>query len=313
LICANVLQPISQTWQHGFPVVKTCLMIYCCAMKIDFHKMHGTLNDFVVFHDLGGEVRLSREQVIRICDRRGGIGADGVIVIRPSERANFFMDYINADGSYAEMCGNGIRVLGKYVYDNGLSEKTELPVETRAGTKILRIFPGLDGKAERIRVDMGRPIFEPDKIPSTVRSGQVPVIDYPVVSEGRSFHATLVSMGNPHCVIFVEEDPDPLPCHYGPAIENHVLFPARTNVEFIRVDNPGVLTMRVWERGSGETHSCGTGACASAVAAHLKGFSSALTKVRLLGGELEIEWNGNNNNVFMTGPAIFVYVGSITF
>jgi len=287
-------------------------MIYSCAMKIDFHKMHGTLNDFIVFHDLAGEVRLTREHVIRLCDRRAGVGGDGLIVIRPSDRADFFMDYINADGSYAEMCGNGIRCLAKYVYDNGLSDKTELPVETRAGVKILRIFPGTDGKAEKIRVDMGRPVFDPEKIPSTVKSARVPVIDYPVESEGRLFPATLVSMGNPHCVIFVEEDPAPLPCRYGPAIENHALFPARTNVEFIRVESPGILTMRVWERGSGETFSCGTGACAAAVAAHLKGFSGAQTRVRLLGGELGIEWSSNDTNVFMTGPATSVYVGSIT-
>lgn len=281
-------------------------------MRVDFHKMHGTLNDFVVFHDLGGKFRLTREHVIRICDRRGGVGADGVIVIRPSEHADFFMDYINADGSYAEMCGNGIRCLAKYVYDNALSDKTALPVETRAGVKILQIFSGADGKAERIRVDMGRPVFEPEKIPSTLKSVQVPVIDCPVESEGRLFQATLVSMGNPHCVIFVDEDPDPLPSRYGPAIENHALFPARTNVEFIRVESPGVLTMRVWERGCGETLSCGTGACAAAVAARLKGFSGALARVRLLGGELGIEWNGNNNHVFMTGTATSVYVGSIT-
>lgn len=281
-------------------------------MDIKFHKMHGTMNDFVVFHDLEGVTHLSGQQAAGICDRRAGVGADGVIVVRPSEMADFFMDYINADGSYAEMCGNGIRCLTKYVRDNGLSSKTRLAVETRAGVKIVELFPGPDGKVDKVRVDMGRPVFDPEKIPAKVEGQPVPVIDYPVEALDRVFLGTLVSMGNPHCVIFVEEDAGTFPSRYGPAIEVSPLFPAKTNVEFIQVASRNRLVMRVWERGSGETFSCGTGACASAVAARLKGLVDSVTTVEVLGGNLDIEWNGYDNPVLMTGPATLVYKGVIT-
>jgi diaminopimelate epimerase len=287
-------------------------MEYPEQMKIAFQKMHGTLNDFVVFHDLDSKVALSPEQVARICDRRAGVGADGVIVVRPSDKADFFMDYINADGSVAEMCGNGIRCLSKYVYDNGLTGKTVLPVETRAGVKTVELIPGPDGRITRVRVDMGQPIFEPDRIPAKVDTDGIPVIDYPVESEGRLFQATLVSMGNPHCVIVVEEDPGNFPAKFGPSIEHHPMFPARTNVEFIRVTGANRLLMRVWERGCGETFACGTGACAAVVAASLKGLVDGLTVVELLGGDLDIEWKNKKDQVVMTGPAVFVFESNIT-
>jgi diaminopimelate epimerase len=280
-------------------------------VNISFRKMHGTMNDFVVFEDLEGKILLSQDQVAHLCDRRAGIGADGVIVVRPSTVADFFMDYINADGSLAEMCGNGIRCLAKYVYDLGLTDKKVLPVETRAGVKTLELVPGTNGNIESVRVDMGAPIFDPAKIPANV-DAEYPVIDYPVESEGRVFHCTLVSMGNPHCVIFVDDDPDALPKVYGPAIERHPLFPAKTNVEFIRVLDRQRIVMRVWERGSGETYSCGTGACAAAVAANLKGLTDSSSVVRLLGGDLHIEWKGPTFPVIMTGSTLTVFEGTIT-
>jgi diaminopimelate epimerase len=287
-------------------------MKYSCSMRIDFQKMHGTLNDFVVFHDLDGNVALSAEQAARICDRRGGVGADGVIVVRSSSEADFFMDYVNADGSLAEMCGNGIRCLAKYVYDNGLTNKTNLQVQTRAGIKMLELMPGPNGKIDSVRVDMGEPIFSPEKIPAKIDQAAAPILDYALEVEGRTFSAAILSMGNPHCVIVVDEDPDPLPRLYGPAIETHPLFPAKTNVEFIRIVDRTRIVMRVWERGSGETFSCGTGACAAAVAACLKELVNSKATVELLGGELDIDWKGNCFPVFMTGTSLLVFNGAIT-
>lgn len=287
-------------------------MEYSWHMRINFRKMHGTLNDFVVLHDFEDAVKLAPEQVAFICDRRAGVGADGVIVVRSSEKADFFMDYMNADGSVAEMCGNGIRCLAKYVFDNGLTTKTVLPVETRAGVKIVELFLGPDGNISRVSVNMGRPIFEPHRIPANVDTGRAPVIDYPLEAEGRLFQATLLSMGNPHCVIVVDEDPAPFPAKYGPTIEKHPLFPARTNVEFVRVTDSNRIVMRVWERGSGETYSCGTGACAAMVAAALKGLVHGAVAVELLGGELEVEWKDQGDRVVMTGSVVSVFEGYIT-
>jgi diaminopimelate epimerase len=281
-------------------------------MRINFQKMHGTLNDFVVFHDLDGNLPLTPEQAARICDRRAGVGADGVIVVRKSSAADFFMDYMNADGSWAEMCGNGIRCLAKYVYDNGLTDKKTLQVQTRAGIKMLELIPGPDGKIDSVRVNMGEPIFSPEKIPAKIDLASAPILDHPVEVEGRTFSASVLSMGNPHCVIVVDDDPELLPKRYGPAIEYHPLFPAKTNVEFIRVIDRTRIVMRVWERGSGETFSCGTGACAAAVAARLKGLVNSSATVELLGGELTIDWKSSGFSVFMTGSSIFVFDGDIT-
>ncbi len=293
-------------------LVQPLEMKYSCHMKINFQKMHGTLNDFVVFHDLDGKIDLSPEQAAHVCDRRGGVGADGVIVVRRSSAADFFMDYVNADGSLAEMCGNGIRCLAKYVYDNGLTNKTTLQVQTRAGIKTLELIPGPGGKIDAVRVNMGEPIFSPQKIPTKIDSPSVPILDHPLEVEGRTFSAAVLSMGNPHCVIVVDDDPDPLPRLYGPAIETHPLFPAKTNVEFVRVVDRTRIVMRVWERGSGETFSCGTGACAAAVAACLKGLVNSTATVELLGGELNIEWKDVNFPVFLTGSSILVFDGTIT-
>lgn len=287
-------------------------MEYPQHMDIRFQKMHGTLNDFVVFRDLEGVVTLSPNQVAHICDRRAGVGGDGVIVVRSSDSADFFMDYVNADGSPAEMCGNGIRCLAKYVYDSGLTAKTTLSVETRAGAKVVELLPGSDGKIMGVRVDMGKPVFDPHLIPVNLDNNGKPIIDHAIEAQERTFHASILSMGNPHCVIFVEAPPDALPERYGPAIENHPLFPAKTNVEFIQVLDRNRLLMRVWERGSGETFSCGTGACAAAVAACVKGLVDYRTVVQLRGGDLEIEWKGITSSVVMTGDANLAYSGVIT-
>lgn len=281
-------------------------------MRLNFQKMHGTLNDFVVFHDFDGNLLLSPEQVSRICDRRAGVGADGVIVVRKSSAADFFMDYVNADGSQAEMCGNGIRCLAKYVYDNGLTDRTTLRVQTRAGVKTLELIPDSGGKIDAVRVNMGQPIFSPEKIPAKIDANSTPILDYPVEAEGRTFSAAVSSMGNPHCVIVVDDDPEPLPKRYGPAIESNPIFPAKTNVEFIRVIDRTRIVMRVWERGSGETFSCGTGACAAAVAAGLKGLVDSTATVELLGGELVIEWKADEYPVIMTGSSALVFNGAIT-
>jgi diaminopimelate epimerase len=281
-------------------------------MDISFHKMHGTLNDFVVFHDLSGSVRPDPRQIARICDRRAGVGADGVIIVRPSQDADFFMDYVNSDGSLAEMCGNGIRCLAKYVYDNGLTDKTALPVETRAGIKTVRLFPDNDGKIATVTVDMGEPIFEPRAIPVNLESAGEPILDQVVEVNGRSFSAAILSMGNPHCVIITEEETDDLPLRYGSRIENHRLFPAKTNVEFVRITDRNRIVMRVWERGSGETLACGTGACASAVVARLKGLVEADCVVELLGGDLVINWKDIHYPVLMTGPCELTYKGILT-
>jgi len=281
-------------------------------MEIHFHKMHGTLNDFVVFGDLEGKVGLTPDQVSRICDRRAGVGADGVIAVRRSEKADFFMDYVNADGSLAEMCGNGIRCLAKYAYDNGLTKKTSLNVETRAGMKTLELFIGQEGNVHRVRVDMGSPIFDPEKIPVAIKGSAGPVIDYPLEAGGRTFLASMVSIGNPHCVILEQDDLDSLPGQYGPLIETHPLFPAKTNVEFVKVLSRSRLLMRVWERGSGETLSCGTGACATAVIANVKELVQETVTVEVRGGDLEISWKGAAFSALMTGPATLVYIGSIT-
>lgn len=274
--------------------------------------MHGTLNDFVVFHDLEDQVFLSADQVAAICSRRASVGADGVIVVRKSEHADFFMDYVNADGSPAEMCGNGIRCLAKYVYDNGLTDKKILPVETRAGVKTVELLSESDGRIDRVRVDMGPPVFEPEKIPVNLETDGNPILDYPLETEGKTFAASILSMGNPHCVVLVDGDIEDLPARFGPFIETNSLFPEKTNVEFVRVVDRKRIRMRVWERGSGETFACGTGACACAVVAGLKGLVDTDFTVELLGGDLQMGWKGLNSPVVMTGTAVMSFKGIVT-
>lgn len=274
--------------------------------------MHGSKNDFVVFDDLDNMISLSSEQVAFICDRTAGVGADGVIIVRASKVADFFMDYINADGSLAEMCGNGIRCVAKYLYDTGMTTKSSAPIETRAGVKIVELDIGEDNLTRSVKVDMGPPIFEPEKIPVQLGSTGGPIIDHELELNGKRFLASALSMGNPHCVIEAQDNESDWHLKYGPELEKHPLFPKKTNVEFVRFLDRKTTLMNVWERGSGETLACGTGACAVAVVGILKGKLDNKSIVRLKGGDLEIEWNGVGNSVFMTGPAVTVFKGAIT-
>ena len=273
-------------------------------MKIPFTKMHGTGNDFIVVDCMALELPDPAAFSIRYCHRRFGIGADQMLLLYPSKSADFTMKIFNADGSEVEMCGNGIRCFAKYIWDRNLSGKQVLDVETLAGI----IRPERSGAD--VRVDMGEPILDPQKIPVNLQSQAKPV-DYPLSIADREFNVTFVSMGNPHAVIFLDDDVSDFQVErYGRKIEMHPLFPKRTNVEFVNVVNRHELIMRVWERGSGETLACGTGACATGVASMLKGLTERRVTVKLLGGNLSIDW-AENNHVYMTGPAVEVFEGVI--
>lgn len=274
-----------------------------------FTKMHGIGNDYVYINCLEETVENPSELAVKISDRHFGIGSDGLILIRLSEIADFEMEMYNADGSRGEMCGNGIRCVGKYVYDRGLTDQTHITVETLGGIKQLELLTE-NKKAVQIRVDMGRPEFAAEKIP--VRAEQKEVINAPLIVNGREYPVTCVSMGNPHCVVFLEEDVRNLNLpEIGPHFENHEKFPQRINTEFVNVLDQRTLRMRVWERGSGETLACGTGACAAAAAAIVNGYTDKEVTVRLLGGDLKIQWDGKSGTVYMTGTAAFVFDGEI--
>lgn len=271
-----------------------------------FTKMQGIGNDYVYLNgfsplplDLS---RLSRQ----ISDRHFGVGSDGLVVIMPSETCDFRMRMFNPDGSEAEMCGNASRCIGKYVYDKGLTTKTDLTLETLAGVKHLTLH--LNGNiVERVTVDMGEPILSSQDIPVALPMSYV--VSYPLEIENISFDVTCVSMGNPHAVIFVDDMSRYDLHHIGALIEHYPLFPRRTNVEFVEILSPDSLKMRVWERGTGETMACGTGACASLVAAVLNGKSRRQATLHLQGGDLQIEWNEKDNHVYMTGDAVTVFEG----
>ncbi|MBI2237060.1 MAG: diaminopimelate epimerase [Actinobacteria bacterium] len=249
--------------------------------ELRFAKYHGTGNDFVMIEDLEGTELLDPDLIAEICDRHRGVGADGLIRITRAENEDFFMDYSNADGSVAEMCGNGIRCLGKLVYERGLTEKTELDIGTRAGPKHLSLEVR-DGLVESVTVGMGTPAFAKSAIPMRGPAWESFLAE-PFEVEGMTLKASAVSMGNPHLVLFVEDDPDRFPVErIGPAVERHDLFPERTNVEFVAVQDDG-LKARVWERGIGETMACGTGACAALVAANEAGLVPARAAVRFRG------------------------------
>lgn len=285
-------------------------------MKIHFTKMHGLGNDFILINCID-EVCPSDPETFsrRLCDRRFGIGADQLLLLYPSDKADFKMRILNADGSEVEMCGNGIRCLAKYIWDRNLSDKDILNIETIAGI----IRPEKAG--DLVRVDMGEPIFEPEKIPVNIQQPEISgqqsaeklstlVIDYPLQIGDKEFKITCVSMGNPHAIIVVD-DVDSFPVtYYGPMIEKHSLFPKKTNVEFIEVQDNKNIKMRVWERGSGETMACGTGASAVGVASNVKKLTDRNVTVHLLGGDLLIEW-AVNNHVYMTGSAAEVFEGII--
>ena len=300
-----------------------------------FTKMHGLGNDYVYVNCFQEKVENPSETAKRISDRHFGVGADGLILIGPSEQADFEMAMYNADGSRGEMCGNGIRCVAKYVYDYGLTDKTSISVETLGGIKYLDLTIE-DGKAVLVRVDMGRPELRAREIPiiceaadgesaadedsilggENVTDGdaaadQMQVIDESIVVDGMEYRMTGVSMGNPHAVVFLEDVEGFDIEKIGPKFENHERFPRRINTEFVRIIDRERIEMRVWERGSGETLACGTGACAAVVASILNGLAGRKVTVKLKGGDLLVEWDQESGKVYMTGPAEVVFDGEI--
>ncbi len=287
-----------------------------------FTKMHGIGNDYVYVNGFEEKIEDPVSVAKFVSDRHFGIGSDGLIIIQPSDRADCEMEMYNADGSRGKMCGNGIRCVGKYVYDHGIVKKDVITVDTLAGVKTLQLHVK-DGQVDTVRVDMGAPVFEPEKIPvDPAAAGRLEMTtvspyegillntDIPV-SENLTMKGTCVSMGNPHCVVPVDDVASFDVEGVGRLFENHPIFPERVNTEFIRVEDRKNVRMRVWERGSGETWACGTGACAVASACILNGWTDPCVTVHLLGGDLEIEWDREKDTVFMTGPAVSVFDGEI--
>lgn len=271
-----------------------------------FTKMQGAGNDYVYINCFEEKIDDPHTLSKRISDRHFGVGSDGLVLIMPSDTCDFRMRMFNADGSEAQMCGNASRCVGKYVYDHGMTDKKEISLETKSGVKKLKLFVE-KGRVSRVCVDMGIPRFEPALIPVSIEGDAV--IDEPVAVGDEVFRVTCVSMGNPHAVIFMPDITGYDLHRIGAMIEHHPLFPERTNVEFVQVISPQELKMRVWERGAGETLACGTGACASLVAAVANGFADRKATLRLLGGDLEIEWDSISGHLFMTGPAETVFEG----
>lgn len=275
-----------------------------------FTKMHGLGNDYVYVNCLKEKLKNPPAVARFVSDRHFGIGSDGLILINPSRKADFEMEMYNADGSRGEMCGNGIRCVAKYVYDYGLTDKTHISVETLAGIKNLDLMLA-DGKAVLVKVDMGRPELEAEKIPVVTKRPSEKVIDMPIDVDGTGYRMTCVSMGNPHAVVFLEDVKGLEIEKIGPGFEKHEIFPRRINTEFVRVLDRKTVEMRVWERGSGETMACGTGACAAAAACMLNGLTENEVTVKLLGGDLLIRWDREADKIYMTGPATVVFDGEI--
>ena len=272
-----------------------------------FTKLHGAGNDYVYVDCFAESVKGDLARLaVAVSDRHKGIGADGLILICPSEVADARMRMFNADGSESEMCGNGVRCVAKYVYDHGIARKERLQIETGRGVLVLDLETA-QGKVARVRVNMGSPILEGSKIPTTLAGN--PPIRQKLSAAGREFEVTCVSMGNPHCVAFVDQLSDDWVLRVGPLVERHPAFPRRVNAEFVQLLSPREFRMRVWERGSGETQACGTGACAAAVAGVLAGVAERRVLAHLPGGDLELEWDGSGD-VFLTGPAVEVYSGN---
>ena len=275
---------------------------------IKFTKMHGLGNDYVYIDAINQKIENESSLAKFVSNRHFGIGSDGLILICKSEVADFKMRMFNSDGSEAEMCGNGIRCVGKFVYDKGLTNKTTVKIETLAGIKTL-ILNTKDGKVETARVDMGEPILEAEKIP--VISTEEPVKNIELEAENKKFKFTCVSMGNPHAITIVENTKEFDVEKYGKVLEVDKAFPKKANIEFAQIVNRQNINMRVWERGAGETLACGTGACATAVACNLNGLTDRKVNIELLGGTLNIEWNETDNHVYMTGPAVTVFDGEL--
>lgn len=278
------------------------------ATKLQFTKMQGLGNDYVYVDCTKKKLENASEVAVKVSDRHFGIGSDGLILINASSVADFEMEMYNADGSRGEMCGNGIRCVAKYVYDYGLTDQTHISVETLGGIKYLDLTVE-EGRVRQVRVDMGRPMLCPKEIP-VIANGES-VIDMPIEVDDTEYRMTAVGMGNPHTVVFVE-DVDGLEIEQiGPKFEHHPCFPNRVNTEFVKVLDRNTVKMRVWERGSGETLACGTGACAVAVACILNGLTENKVTVQLLGGDLLIEWDREADKVYMTGPAEVVFDGEV--
>ena len=275
-----------------------------------FTKMHGIGNDYIYVNGFEEKIENPAEFAITWSDRHKGIGSDGLVLILPSAYCDFRMQMLNSDGSEAEMCGNAARCIGKYVYEKGLTNKTNLTLETLSGTKRLELFLGKDNLVDRVTVDMGEPVLEADQIPVIFDTENV-LNEMVHFSASVQYRITCVSMGNPHAVIFTKNIHKINLPKIGSLIENATIFPRRTNVEFIEILASDRLNMRVWERGSGETLACGTGACAAVVAGILNGFCDRKTTVQLLGGELVIEWNAFDNHVYLSGSATTVFEGEI--
>lgn len=275
---------------------------------IKFTKMHGLGNDYVYIDAINQKIVNESSLAKFVSNRHFGIGSDGLILICKSEVADFKMRMFNSDGSEAEMCGNGIRCVGKFVYDKGLTNKTTVKIETLAGIKTL-ILNTKDGKVKTARVDMGEPILEAEKIP--VISTEEPVKNLELEAENKKFKFTCVSMGNPHAITIVENTKEFDVEKYGKVLEVDKAFPKKANIEFAQIIDRQNINMRVWERGAGETLACGTGACATAVACNLNGLTDRKVNIELLGGTLNIEWNETDNHVYMTGPAVTVFDGEL--
>ena len=272
-----------------------------------FTKMEGLGNDYVYINAFEETVENPSELAVRMSRQHFGCGSDGLILIKPGKIAEFEMEMYNNDGSYSEMCGNGIRCVAKYCHDRGLTDKTEFTIESGGQVKVMHLNLAPDGSTESVRVDMGMPELDGEKIPSLAKG--CPVIGHPISLEDRQYAFTLVSMGNPHAVCFVD-DPDTAPVTtHGPVLECHPDFPQKANIEFVQVLSPTHARMRVWERGTGETLACGTGACAVLVACALNGYCLREADIDLPGGTLHIHWSEEDNHVYMTGPAAFVYDG----
>lgn len=276
-----------------------------------FTKMQGLGNDYVYVNCIEKRIEHPSETARFVSDRHFGIGSDGLILICPSEKADFEMEMYNADGSRGEMCGNGIRCVAKYVYDYGLTNKKQISVETLGGIKHLELTVA-NGRVSLVEVDMGTPKLLPEEIPILpVTQGQKQIVNEPILVGGKEYRMTGVSMGNPHIVVYVEDVKSLQIEKVGPLFENHERFPNRINTEFARVTDRHTVEMRVWERGSGETLACGTGACAVAAASILNGLTEDQVTVKLIGGDLRIRWDKESGHIFMTGPAAVVYDGEI--
>ncbi len=277
-----------------------------------FTKMHGCGNDYVYIDGAREKVRQEEKPglVQRLSDRHFGIGGDGVIFINPSQEADFEMEMYNMDGSRAEMCGNGIRCVAKFVYDRGLTDRTHISIVSCGKIKYLDLTVE-GGKVSTVKVNMGSPILTAGEIPVIARNGEDRVIGQDIEVDGSIYQMTCVSMGNPHAVVFVEDAAGLDLEKIGPLFENHALFPKRVNTEFVKILDRDTVEMRVWERGTGETLACGTGACAAAVAGILNGLTNDTVTVKLPGGCLSVQWDRERNLVYMTGPAATVFEGEI--